>query len=67
MVTNCSDMQLISNSNKKHLKSRNLFLMWKMEEYPSHNTSMQYFEQVLILNTQYDYEKTRGSRKTPKY
>ena len=28
----------------------------------SHGTSTKYFEQVLILNTQYDYEMTKGDQ-----
>ena len=55
-------MQLNSNSNKKQLENSKLFLMWYMEKYSSHDTSTQYFEQVLILNTQYNYEGTKGDQ-----
>ena len=35
-----------------------------MEKCSLRNTSTQYFEQVLILNTQYDYEMTKGDQET---
>ena len=55
-IYNWAIIQIRSNYSGK------LFLKWKKEKYSSHGTSTQYFEQVLILNTQYDYEMTKGDQ-----